>query len=43
MVQTQGLQIQLKTVSESTVFHRYAKDHRLYTLYTFVQYHTVYG
>lgn len=33
----------LKQSVKSTVLHRYAKDHILYTLYTFVQYNTVYG
>lgn len=35
--------IEFKTTAKNTVLHGYPKDHIFYTLYTFLQYDTVYG
>lgn len=39
----QTILIQFKTAVKNTVLHIYPKDHIFYTLYTFLQYDTVYG
>lgn len=42
-VYIQTILIQLKTAVKNTVIHRYPKDHIFCTLYSFLQYNTVYS